>query len=102
MASNGSSSQCWGADQRIAVGDVKFVVVNIMQEHVDAAEVVGRDIDLLPIKSLPDIAEAEDLRCFQKQRTGTAGGIQKHQQYHRKAKIKQLLFHVVLPYHFSI
>ena len=49
-----------GADQRIAVGDVKFVVVNIMQEHVDTAEVVGRDIDLLPIKALPDVAGAEN------------------------------------------
>ena len=64
-----------GADQRIAVGDVKFVVVNIVQEHIDAAEVVGRDIDLLPIKTLPDIAGAENFRCFQKQRTGTAGRI---------------------------
>ena len=49
-----------GADQRIAVGDVKFIVVNIMQEHVDTAEVVGRDIDLLPIKALPDVAGAEN------------------------------------------
>ena len=66
-----------GADQRIAVGDVKFVVVNIMQEHVDAAEVVGRDIDLLPIKTLPDVAGAENFRRLQKQRTGTAGRIYK-------------------------
>ena len=64
-----------GADQRVAVGDVKFVVVNIMQEHVDTAEVVGRNIDLLPIKALPDVAGAENFRRFQKQRTGTAGGV---------------------------
>ena len=32
-----------GADQRVSVRDVKFVVVNIVQEHIDAAEVVGRD-----------------------------------------------------------
>ena len=64
-----------GADQRVSVRDVKFVVVNIVQEHVDTAEVVGRDIDLLPIKSLPDVAGAENFRRLQKQRTGTAGGV---------------------------
>ena len=64
-----------GADQRVSVRDVKFIVVNIMQEHIDAAEVVGRDIDLLPIKSLPDVAGAENFRRLQKQRTGTAGGV---------------------------
>ena len=64
-----------GADQRVSVRDVKFVVVNVVQEHIDAAEVVGRDIDLLPIKSLPDVAGAENFRSLQKQRTGTAGGV---------------------------
>ena len=64
-----------GTDQRIAVGDVKFVVVNVVQEHIDAAEVVGRDIDLLPVKALPDVAGAENFCSLQKQGTGTAGGI---------------------------
>ena len=75
MASNGSSSQCWGGDQRIAVGDVKFIVVNVVEEHIDAAEVVGSDIDLLPVKALPDVARAQNLSRLQKQRTGTAGWV---------------------------
>ena len=53
-----------GADQRVSVRDVKFIIVNIVQEHIDAAEIVGRDIDLLPVKALPDVAGAKDLRCF--------------------------------------
>ena len=63
-----------------------------MQEHIDAAEVVGRDIDLLPIKALPDVAGAENFRRFQKQRTGTAGGVNKDAVFDTNRK--SLLRHI--------
>ena len=46
-----------------------------MQEHVDTAKIVGRNIDLLPIESLTHILLAEHFGEFQQQRTAAAGRI---------------------------
>jgi hypothetical protein len=53
--------------QRVAVSDVEFIVINVVQEHIDAAQVVGGDVDLLPKKALAYIVLAKNLRKFQQQ-----------------------------------
>lgn len=62
-------------DQRILPHDVKFVKVNIVQEHIDAAEVVGGQVDLLPEKAPLDIVLAQHLFHLQQQRAGAACGV---------------------------
>ena len=47
--------------KRIAVSNIKIVVVDIVQEHVDTAEVVGGEIDFLPIETQPNIFLARTL-----------------------------------------
>lgn len=42
-----------GFGERVPVGNVKLVIVDVMQKHIDPAEVVGGDIDLLPKETLP-------------------------------------------------
>ena len=62
-------------EQGVAQGNVELVVADIMQEHVDAAEVIGGQVDLLPIKALADVVLAQDLGKVQQQRAGPAGGV---------------------------
>ncbi len=61
--------------QRVLTGDVEVLKPDVMQMHVDAAEVVSGDVDLLTEKALADILFPEDLGRFQQQRTGAAGGV---------------------------
>ena len=51
--------------QRIAQCNIELFVVDIVQEHVDAAKIVGGNIDLLPIESLTHILLAEHFGEFQ-------------------------------------
>ena len=44
-----------GFGQRIAMRNIKLVVINIMQKHIDAAKVISCNIDFLPEKALPDM-----------------------------------------------
>jgi hypothetical protein len=46
-----------------------------MQEHVDPAEVVSRDIDLLAEEAVADFIPAKDFFSFQKKRAGSTGRI---------------------------
>ena len=64
-----------GSRQGVLAGDVELIVVHIVQEHVHAAQVVRRNVDLLAVEALPDILETQDLRRLQEQGTGTAGRI---------------------------
>ncbi|MBT9169354.1 MAG: hypothetical protein DDT19_02713 [Syntrophomonadaceae bacterium] len=48
--------------ERIAKANIKLVVVDVMEEHINAAEVISGDVDLLPIEAQPDIFLAEYLR----------------------------------------
>ena len=48
-----------------------------MQEHIDAAQVVGRDVDFLTVEAVADCILAEHLFRFQQQRTRTARRIYK-------------------------
>ena len=36
-----------GRNQRILVGDIEFIKINIVQEHIATAQVVGRQVDFL-------------------------------------------------------
>ena len=61
--------------QRIFMGNVKLVKVNVMQEHIDTAKVVCSQIDFLTIEALTDILFAKNFRRFQKQRTRTTSRV---------------------------
>lgn len=50
-----------GFGESVPVCDVELVVVDVVQEHVDTAQVVGGDVDLLSEESLPDVVLSEDL-----------------------------------------
>ena len=54
--------------QRVAVGDVELLVVDVVQEHVDPAQVIGGQIDLLTEEPPPHILLAEHLGELQQQR----------------------------------
>ena len=58
--------------QRILAGNIEFIKSDIMQKHIDAAEVIGRDVDLLPVKAIADGVLAKHLFGFQQQRTRPA------------------------------
>ena len=44
-----------------------MVVVDVVQKHIDAAKIVGGQIDLLPIKTAPHILFAQNLGKFKQQ-----------------------------------
>ena len=56
-----------GIDKGVLVGDIKLVVVDIMQEHIDPTEVIGGQIDFLAEKALADVILAKDFGCLQQQ-----------------------------------
>ena len=41
--------------ERVAVRDVEVLEVDVVEEHVDAGEVVGREVDLLTEVAPPDL-----------------------------------------------
>ena len=53
--------------QRIAAMDVELLVVDVVQKHVDAAEVVGGDIDFLAEESGTHILLAQYFGKLQQQ-----------------------------------
>ena len=61
--------------QRIPMSDVELLKIDVVQKHVDAAQIVGGQIDFLTEKALPHIILAQHLGKFQQQRAGTAGGV---------------------------
>ena len=64
-----------GRGQRVLTGDVEFVKAHVVEEHIDAAEVVGGNIDLLPEVAELHPVLAQHLGSFQQQGTGTAGRV---------------------------
>ena len=52
------------AKYTLSYRDVEFVEVDVVQEHVDAAKVLRRDVDLLPEEAAPHFVLAEDLGEF--------------------------------------
>lgn len=59
-------------EQRIAVAYIKVRVIDIVQEHIDATQVVRGDILLLTEEPFLDIVFAQNLGEFQQQRPRTA------------------------------
>ena len=59
----------------IPMGNVKFVIANIMEKHIDTAEVVCSNIDFLPEEALPYIFPADEFPRLQKKGAGTTGGV---------------------------
>ena len=64
-----------GVQQSILAGDVELVKTDVVQEHVDAAEVISRDVDLLPEEAVPDRIPAEDFLDLQQKRARAAGRV---------------------------
>ena len=62
-------------DERVAAGDVELIEADMVQEHVDAAEVECRRIDLLTVEALADTVHTENLCELQQQRARAAGGV---------------------------
>lgn len=50
-----------GIGQCVTVADIELVVVDVMQEHVDPAKIVGSDVDFLPKETLPHILLTQHL-----------------------------------------
>ena len=49
------------------MSDVKFLVVDVVQEHVDPREVVGREVDLLAEEAFANILFAKHFRKLEQQ-----------------------------------
>ena len=64
-----------GVQEGIPQGDVELVVVDVMQEHVHAGQVVGGVVDLLPEKTVFDDMSVKVFLCLKKQGARTAGGV---------------------------
>src|SRR5665648_16092 len=61
--------------QRVSIANVELVIIDVMQEHINSAKIVGGNVDFLPIEPLPNVLLAENLGKVQQQRTGTTGWI---------------------------
>ena len=79
-------------EQRIFTRNIKFIKTYIMQEHIDATQVVGRDVDFLTIEAVADCILAEHLFRFQQQRTRTARRIDKDAVFdtNRKSLLRRI------------
>lgn len=61
--------------ESIAVRKVEVLVVDVVQEHIDARQVVRGQVDFLPIEPLPNVLFSEHLRKLQQQRARTNGRV---------------------------
>ena len=59
----------------ISVANIEFVIVDVMQEHIDAAKVVGGDVNFLPEKSVAHVFPAQNFGKFQQQRAAAASRV---------------------------
>ena len=64
-----------GGCKGILACDVELVKADVVEEHVDAAQVVGGDVDLLAIEAVADPLPAQHLLRLQQQGAGAAGGV---------------------------
>lgn len=55
--------------QGISMCNIKFFIIDIMEEHIDTTEVEGCDIDLLSIESSSNIFFSEYFCKLEKERT---------------------------------
>lgn len=61
--------------KRVFVGDIEFIVIDVVQEHIDTAKVVCRQVYFLSEKALPHVFFAENFCKLQQKRTRTASRI---------------------------
>ena len=61
--------------QRVLTGNVEFVKLDVVQKHIDAAQVVRCDVDFLPKEAVAHGIPSQHLFCLQQQRTRAAGRI---------------------------
>ena len=57
--------------------NIEFIKINIVQEHIDTAQVVGRQVDFLTEEALTHILFAQNLGRLQQQGAGAAGRVYK-------------------------
>lgn len=57
------------------MGNVEFVIANIMEKHIDTTEVVCSNIDFLTKEALPYVFPADEFSCLQKKGAGATGGV---------------------------
>ena len=62
-------------EQRVAVANIEIGIVDVVQEHVYAAQVVGGDVQLLSEEAFLHIVLAENLGKLQQQRTRAASRV---------------------------
>ena len=62
-------------EQGIATSDIEVAEVDVVQEHVDAGQVVGSGVDLLTEEPATHVLGAQDLGELEQERTGTAGRV---------------------------
>ena len=58
-----------GGCQGILAGHIKFVKADVMEKHINAAEVVSRDVDFLPVEAVTDGLFAQNFLRLQEQGT---------------------------------
>ena len=51
--------------QRILTGNVEFVKLNVVQEHIDTAQVIRCDVDFLPKEAITHSVPSQHLFCLQ-------------------------------------
>ena len=61
--------------ERVITGDVELVKADVVQVHVNAAQVVGGDVDLLTVEAIAHGVRAKHLLRLEQQRAGAAGGV---------------------------
>ena len=63
------------AEQSVLPDNAELIELDVMQEHIDAAEVVSGQVDLLTVEATLDIVLAQHFFHLQQQGAGTAGGV---------------------------
>ena len=53
-----------GVGQCIFTSNVKFVKFNVVEKHIDAAQVVSSNIDFLSIETISNCITPQHLFCF--------------------------------------
>ena len=61
--------------QRVLTGNVEFVKFNVVQEHINAAQVVRCDVDFLSKEAIAHGIPSQHLFCLQQQRARAAGRV---------------------------
>ena len=61
--------------QGVLTGNAELVKAHVVEEHIDATEVVGGDVDFLSEIAELHTVPAQHLLCFQKKGSGAAGRI---------------------------